>query len=114
MTLPIKKVVPEQDNVLKNPSPFIIFLGFGDSSLDFRVLFWTHFDNGLGTKSAVGIAIDEAFKKEGIKIPFPQRDLHLRSISDTVDFQKEKKVVKSTTPKKSSAVASASSKKDEK
>ena len=59
-------------------------MGFGDSSLDFRVLFWTHFDNGLGTKSRVGVAIDEAFKKEGIEIPFPQRDLHVRSVSEKV------------------------------
>jgi small-conductance mechanosensitive channel len=87
----LNEVVPAQEHVLKNPAPFIIFLGFGDSSLDFRVLFWTHFDNGLGTRSAVGIAIDEAFKKNGIEIPFPQRDLHLRSVSDQVDFAKQNK-----------------------
>lgn len=82
----LNNVVPKQENVLKNPGPLIIFVGFGESSLNFRVLFWTHFDNGLGTKSAVGTAIDDVFKKEGIKIPFPQRDLHLRSISDEVEF----------------------------
>ncbi len=75
----LDSVVNEQEGVLKKPSPFIIFKGFGDSSLDFRVLFWTHFDFGLSTKSRVGIAIDEAFKKEGITIPFPQRDLHIQS-----------------------------------
>lgn len=74
----------------------VIFLGFGDSSLDFRVLFWTHFDVGLSTKSKVGMEIDKAFKNAGIEIPFPQRDLHLRSVSDTVDFQKEKKSSKAT------------------
>jgi small-conductance mechanosensitive channel len=87
----LKEILQEQENVLKNPSPSVFFLGFGESSLDFRVLFWTHFDNGLGTKSAVGIAIDEAFKKAGIEIPFPQRDLHLRSVSETVEFSKEKR-----------------------
>jgi small-conductance mechanosensitive channel len=84
-------VVSDHENILKNPAPLVIFLGFGESSLDFRVLFWTHFDVGLGTKSKVGMDIDEAFKKEGIEIPFPQRDLHVRSISDTVDLQHEKK-----------------------
>jgi potassium efflux system protein len=83
----LNNLVPEHENVLKNPAPLIIFLGFGESSLDFRVLFWTHFEVGLSTKSAVGVAIDEAFKKEGIEIPFPQRDLHLRSISENVSFQ---------------------------
>jgi small-conductance mechanosensitive channel len=82
----LNEVVPAQDNVLKNPPPLIIFIGFGESSLDFRVLFWTHFDNGLGTKSRVGTAIDEAFKKAKIEIPFPQRDLHLRSVDDKIDF----------------------------
>ena len=84
----LNEVVPQQENILKNPAPLILFLGFGESSLDFRVLFWTHFSNGLGAKSAVGMAIDQAFKKNGIEIPFPQRDLHLRSVDDAVDFQK--------------------------
>lgn len=93
----LNKVVPEQENVLKNPAPFIIFVGFGDNSLDFRVLFWSHFDVGLSTKSRVGVAIDEAFKKAGITIPFPQRDLHLKSIEDSVDLKKVKKVAPSKT-----------------
>jgi len=87
----LNEVVPEQDNVLKNPPPLIIFLGFGESSLDFRVLFWTHFDNGLGTRSRVGTVIDEAFKQHGIEIPFPQRDLHLRSVDDKIDFYQSNK-----------------------
>lgn len=76
----LQETVDQQDNVYKNPPPWIIFSGFGDSSLNFRVTFWTKFDVGLSTRSVVGAAIDEAFKKEGIEIPFPQRDLHLRSV----------------------------------
>ena len=87
----LKKVVPEDEYVLKNPAPLIIFIGFGDNSLDFRVLFWTHFDNGMGTKSRVGLAIDEAFKKAGITIPFPQRDLHFRSVNDAFEFKNKSK-----------------------
>jgi len=103
----LNELISDHDNILKNPAPLVIFLGFGESSLDFRVLFWTHFDVGLSTKSKLGMEIDEAFKKAGIEIPFPQRDLHLRSVSDTVDFQKEKKRIrasssnaKTTTPSK--------------
>ena len=73
----LDEVVAKQDGVIKNPSPFIIFRGFGDSSLDFRVMFWTHFDDGLKVKSCVGVAIDNAFKEANITIPFPQRDLHI-------------------------------------
>jgi small-conductance mechanosensitive channel len=82
----LHETVDQQENVYKNPPPWIIFSEFGDSSLNFRVTFWTKFDVGLSIKSVVGAAIDEAFKKEGIEIPFPQRDLHLRS---TVDHNEE-------------------------
>ena len=108
----LNTVVIEQNNVLKNPAPFNIFVGFGDSSLDFRVLFWTRFDVGMGTKSAVGIAIDEAFKKNDIEIPFPQRDLHLRSISDSVDINKDGK--QKPAPSKKIAGAQATSEKKSK
>ena len=80
----LNKTVIDHDNVLKNPGPLIIFNGFGDSSLNFRVLFWTHFQVGLTTKSTVGIAIDEALKAAGITIPFPQTDLHVKSIDEDV------------------------------
>jgi small-conductance mechanosensitive channel len=81
----LNEILSEQKYILKNPPPLVIFIGFGESSLDFRVLFWTQFDDGLTTKSVVGLTIDEAFKKAGIEIPFPQRDLHLRSKIDTLE-----------------------------
>ncbi|WP_282036142.1 mechanosensitive ion channel domain-containing protein [Saccharicrinis aurantiacus] len=65
------------DGVLKVPQPRVLFDGYGESSIDFKMLFWTHFDNGLGTVSDVGVAIYDALDKEGIVIPFPQRDLHI-------------------------------------
>lgn len=73
----LENVIKEQDGVLKDPNPRVLFSGFGDSSLDFRVLFWTKFEDGLYWKSIIGIAIDNAFKKANITIPFPQRDLHI-------------------------------------
>ena len=81
----LDEVVAKQDGVMKNPSPFIIFRGFGDSSLDFRVMFWTHFDDGLKVKSSVGVAIDNAFKEANITIPFPQRDLHIYPVNKEAD-----------------------------
>ncbi|MFV0521484.1 MAG: mechanosensitive ion channel domain-containing protein [Mangrovibacterium sp.] len=70
-------VIDKQVGIIKKPEPTIIFTGFGDSSLDFSIRFWTHFNDGLVIKSAIGIAIDKAFKQAGIEIPFPQRDLHI-------------------------------------
>jgi small-conductance mechanosensitive channel len=83
----LNNVVSHQPLILKNPPPFIIFIGFGDSSLNFRVLFWTHVDNGLSAKSAVGIAIDMAFRRAGIEIPFPQRDIHIKTTSKEIHVQ---------------------------
>ncbi|MDZ7608754.1 MAG: mechanosensitive ion channel [Cyclobacteriaceae bacterium] len=83
----LNDVVSHQPLILKNPPPFIIFTGFGDSSLNFKVLFWTLYDNGLASKSVVGIAIDNAFRKAGIEIPFPQRDLHIKTANKEVNIQ---------------------------
>ena len=64
--------------VLKNPPPQALFSEFGDSSLNFRLRFWVHYEVGLQTKSEVSIAIYNRFKEQGIEIPFPQRDIHIR------------------------------------
>jgi potassium efflux system protein len=68
------------ERVLDNPKPWAIFLGFGDSSLDFRLLFWiADADTRLTIQSEVAVSINQLIKEAGIEIPFPQRDLHLRS-----------------------------------
>jgi len=74
------KVANEHPDVVKNPEPRALFDGFGESSLDFRLLFWVSFELGLGAKSDVAIGIYNAFAENGIEIPFPQVDLHVRDI----------------------------------
>lgn len=74
----LKEVALANPQVVKYPTPFVMFNEFGDSSLNFRMLFWVLFENGLSTKSEVSVAIDEAFKKNNIEIPFPQLDLHVK------------------------------------
>lgn len=62
------------------PEPRVLFLGFGDSALNFELrCFVRNIDNRLQVVSDINFAIDAAFRAEGIEIPFPQRDLHLRS-----------------------------------
>lgn len=63
---------------LKEPAPIALFSDFGDSSLNFRLRFWVHFEIGLQAKSDVSIAIYNAFKEHGIEIPFPQQDIHVK------------------------------------
>ena len=67
--------------LLSNPEPSALFLGFGDSSLDFSLRAWTDdFDNYLTIKSDLTLAVHDALYANAIEIPFPQRDLHLRSV----------------------------------
>ncbi len=71
-------VANNHPDVLRIPNPTVLFNEFGDSSLNFRLLFWVLFENGISTKSAISVAIDKAFKENNIEIPFPQLDLHMK------------------------------------
>ena len=57
---------------------------FGDSSLDFKLGIWTssHTDKPEFIRSEINYAIFKKFKENNIKIPFPQRDVHIKSKSD--------------------------------
>jgi small-conductance mechanosensitive channel len=64
---------------LEEPKPTVQFMDFADSSLNFRLLVWSDKPRRhLVVKSALRYNIHRLFKEEGIEIPFPQRDLHLR------------------------------------
>ncbi len=68
-------------DVLEHPEPYALFQGFGDSSLDFVLRFWTgNYERWWMLGSEVSMAINDALKEAGIEIPFPQRDLHVRSL----------------------------------
>ncbi len=70
---------------LKRPAPEAFFMGFGDSSLDFQVRYWTSMStHRLRVISDLRFAIEEAFRREDIEIPFPQRDLNIRSVDGDV------------------------------
>jgi small-conductance mechanosensitive channel len=68
---------------LSEPEPTVIFKGFGDSSLDFvlRVFTRDYMASPLMLQSDINFKIFKEFKKSGIEIPFPQRDIHIRSAS---------------------------------
>jgi potassium-dependent mechanosensitive channel len=86
----LNTTVAQHEAVLVEPPPLIVFDGFGESSLNFRVLFWLTIDSGLRARSEIGIAINEALKKAEIEIPFPQRDLHLRALQLPPETAKKK------------------------
>jgi potassium-dependent mechanosensitive channel len=67
--------------VLTDPPPVALFTAFGDSSLDFELRVWvSEIRLRLEVRSAVLTEIERRFSEAGIGIPFPQRDLHVRTI----------------------------------
>jgi small-conductance mechanosensitive channel len=76
----LKAILQENNQVMKLPEPMILFDEFADSSLNFKLLFWTeNIADWMRVKSNVLFEINDAFTKENIEIPFPQRDIHMRS-----------------------------------
>ena len=70
----------ECPQVLSVPPPMVFFQGFGENALKFELLVWiTNPPKQLMIKSNLYFAISAALRKNGIEIPFPQRDLHIRS-----------------------------------
>jgi small-conductance mechanosensitive channel len=68
--------------VLKDPAPVCLMLGFGDSSVELELRIWIHDPkNGVrNIKSDVLLLVWDKFHAHGIEIPFPQRDLHLKTM----------------------------------
>lgn len=77
----ILKAAMDVPRVLKDPVPTCHLKGFGDSSVDFVLYCWiTDPENGMmNVKSEINFKIWDIFKENGIQIPFPQRDVHIKS-----------------------------------
>jgi small-conductance mechanosensitive channel len=85
------EVAGRHPDVLKDPAPQILFKGFGDSSLDFHLRVWTttRVQTPLPLASELYFSIFRAFKENGIEIPFPQRDLHLKTVSSSIRVSRD-------------------------
>ena len=76
----LKTILQEESQVIKFPEPLVLFDEFADSSLNFKLLFWTgNIGDWMIVKSNVLFEINTVFVRENIEIPFPQRDIHMRS-----------------------------------
>jgi len=75
--------------VLRDPPPSVVFSRFGESSLDFDLrVFLPSIEFLVRTRHDLHNAIDQAFRKEGIKIAFPQRDVHVRDIAGQLGIRR--------------------------
>jgi potassium efflux system protein len=74
-------VAESYPGVLLERPPMAFFMGFGESSLNFELRFWSAWqDTWFQLQSDVTVAVAKALREAGIEIPFPQRDLHFRSV----------------------------------
>jgi small-conductance mechanosensitive channel len=79
----LREVAAGHEDVIDDPEPRPLFRGFGDSSLDFELRIWTGaFDEFARVHSDLNVAINRRLAEAGIEIPFPQRDLHVRSVDE--------------------------------
>lgn len=85
----LREVMLDQKSVLSKPKPFVRFVNFGESTLDFELNFWSKQAFEIeNVKSDLRIAIFNKLKENNIRIPFPQRDLHVTGIEQQVEFKK--------------------------
>lgn len=72
-----KRLIEEDERVLKDPAPLIVVGGLGDSSVDLTVRAWTKSGDLWPFYWDMQERVKKAFDAEGISIPFPQRDVHM-------------------------------------
>lgn len=79
------EIAHDHDNVLKRPEPFVFFEGFGDSSINFQLRIHVN-DYTIYPRVQTDLlfAIDHAFREAKVEIPFPQRDLNLRTADPNI------------------------------
>jgi small-conductance mechanosensitive channel len=79
LLLEVTKATP---GVASEPEPAVIFSGFGASSLEFGIRAWTNeFGEWVRIRTELTLRVYDALRTAHIEIPFPQQDLHLRSVS---------------------------------
>ncbi|MFN3193643.1 MAG: mechanosensitive ion channel domain-containing protein [Aureliella sp.] len=80
-----KTVCLEHSNIMREPGPIVTFEGFGDNTLNIVLrAYLATLDNRLSTVHELHERIYQAFNDAGIEIAFPQRDLHIRSVPESL------------------------------
>ncbi len=83
----LMNVIKSHQDIIDNPEPNVFFQNLGESSLDFRMLFWIkEYNQWVRIQSEILFKVFDELKAAGIEIPFPQRDLHLRSIKKDIQI----------------------------
>ena len=109
------KIAADHETVLETPPPHVLFMDFGDNALMFEMrCFVGDVSRRLATASELRFSINAAFRKAGISIPYPQRDLHIKDAEGLADFISERQVVRKSRAKKPAAMTAATRRRKQK
>tara|TARA_R110001599_G_scaffold349112_1_gene576964 strand:- start:86 stop:922 length:837 start_codon:yes stop_codon:yes gene_type:complete len=76
----LESLVAAETRILKDPAHLIVIEALADSSVNFKVRVWVNTADYWGVNFAMIEAVKKTFDKEGISIPFPQRDVHMHTV----------------------------------
>jgi small-conductance mechanosensitive channel len=81
----VVQVARDHPKVLKEPAPDLMFSSFGDSAMNFELVAWTEemISTPLRFKSDLLFGIEAALRNAGIEIPFPQREIRIRTANES-------------------------------
>ncbi len=86
----LSEIAHENPDIVQDPAPRPRFLGYGEGTLDFQLLFWiADFDNSFGLGTETMLKLHNKIKERGIVIPYPQRNIKL--VEDSGSLIKTKK-----------------------
>jgi small-conductance mechanosensitive channel len=84
----LSEILNNHKELVTDPEPLVFFNGLGESSLDFTLLFWIgDYIHNRRIRSEILFSVFRLFKENNIEIPFPQHDLHLRSVDPEILLQ---------------------------
>ena len=86
----LRKVAEDNNHCLDEPNPLVLFLGFGDSSINFLLGCWMVKSDYLLVRNSIAMQVQQAFIREGIEIPFPHRVLAGGKAGVPIKIQLEK------------------------
>lgn len=88
----LEEAMDEHKLIAKKPVPFVRFTNFGESSLDFEMKFWSKTTFRIeNVKSDLRRSVYKKLAANGLAIPFPQRDIHIKGVEHMVDFKQKEK-----------------------
>ena len=74
-------ILADEDKIFNIPEPQVLLSNLGDSAVELTVRTWVYADDYWPLKFDLTEKVKAAFDREGIRIPFPQRDLHVHQSS---------------------------------